>query len=333
MNSGNPLQKVRAKLTLELLLLSICLTLAAPLPAQTIRVGVISESANNWPLWVAEARGLFRAEGLQVKVVVTGEAQHQLRELEAGNLEITHQAADHFVRAVEDGKNFFVFMTISRPIFDLIVRPGIKSFADLRGKTIALDQVATGYWLLYKKVLEKNGLPPGSYVIQADSGGPERRMAAVRENRAQFTYMNPPASLNAVADGFTMLATLADYYPEFPGSSGGAIRDWARENEDTLVKYLRAYIHAVDWLLDPANRDAAIALANLRIKEDPKTLAGSYDSLVKKGLVPTAAVKREGFAQVLELLAESRLIKEPLAPIEKYVDVSYQQKAIAGMKR
>jgi len=320
-------------LTLTLVLLSTCLTLATPLRAQTIRVGVISESANNWPLWAAEARGFFRAEGLQVKVVVTSEAQHQLRELEAGNLEITHQAADHFVRAVEDGKNFFVFMTISRPIFDLIVRPGIKSFADLRGKTIALDQVATGYWLLYEKVLEKNGLPPGSYVIQADSGGPEQRMAAVRENRAQFTYMNPPASLNAVRDGFTMLATLADYYPDFPGSSGGAKRDWARRNEDTLIKYLRAYIRAVGWLLDPANRDAAIALAAQRVKEDTKTLAASYDSLVKKGLVPAAAVNRQGFEQVLRLLVESKLIREPVAPIEKYVNVSYQQKALAGMKR
>lgn len=306
---------------------------AAWLHAETLRVGVISESANNWPLWAAEARGFFRDEGLEVKVVVTGEAQHQLRELEAGNLEITHQAADHFVRAVEDGKDFFVFMTITRPIFDLIVRPGIRSYADLRGKTIALDQLATGYWLLYKKVLEKNGLPPGSYVIQADSGGPEQRMAAVRENRAQFTYMNPPASLNAVADGFTLLTTLADHYPNFPGSSGGARREWAMRNEATLLKYLRAYIRAVDWLLDARNRTAAVELAGQRIKQDPKILAASYDSLVKKGLVPGAAVSVEGFKQVQELLAESKLISQPLQPVEKYVDLTYQRKALAGVKR
>jgi ABC-type nitrate/sulfonate/bicarbonate transport system substrate-binding protein len=309
-----------------------CLFLATSLHAQSIRVGVISESANNWPLWAADARGFFRDQGLDVKVVVTGEAQHQLRELEAGRLEITHQAADHFVRAVEEGKNFVVFMTISRPIFDLIVRPGIHSYSDLRGKTIALDQLATGYWLLYRKVLERNGLPPGSYVIQADSGGPEQRMAAVRENRAQFTYMNPPASLSAVADGFTLLTTLADHYPEFPGSSGGARRDWTSKNEGTLVKYLRAYIRAVDWLRDPANREAAIALAAHRIKQDSETLPASYDSFVKKGLVPAAAVSPKGFQQVLELLAESKLIKKPLAQIEKYVDASYQQKALASMK-
>ena len=300
--------------------------------AQTVRVGVISESANNWPLWAAESRGFFREKGIEVKVVVTGEAQHQLAELAAGNLEITHQAADHFVRAVEGGQDFFVFMTISRPIFDLIVRPGIQSYADLRGKTIALDQLATGYWLLYKKVLEKNGLPPGSYIIQADSGGPEQRMAAVRENRAQFTYMNPPASLSAVADGFRLLTTLADHYPEFSGSSGGARREWAKQHRGTLVKYLRAYVRAVDWLLNPANREAALALAGEHIQMDPQTLAGSFDSLVKKGLVRGAAVRPKGFQQVLELLADGGYLKPPLAPMEKYVDASYQQEAVASLR-
>src|SRR5689334_22481362 len=101
MNFGNACKRINKPLPpLYRVLVAICLTLPVPVRAETIRVGVISESANNWPLWAGEAQGFFREEGLQVKVVVTGEAQHQLRELEAGNLEITHQAADHFVRAV-----------------------------------------------------------------------------------------------------------------------------------------------------------------------------------------------------------------------------------------
>lgn len=298
---------------------------------QTLRVGVISESANNWPMWVAEANGYFREEGLDVKVVVTGESIKQLDALASGELEITHQAADHFVKSVEQGRNFFVFMTISRPIFDFIVTPGIRNYSDLRGKTIALDQLTTGYWLLYRKVLAQNGLKPGDYVIQGDSGGPEFRLKAVIEGRAQATYMNPPASLEAVADGLTRLTGLAEHFPDFPGSSGGARRDWAKQNEATLVKYLRAYIRAVDWLLDASNRDEAIAIAARRVKIDPKSWPGSYDAFVKTGLIPKAAISRSGFQQVLELMAESDLLKPPLAPMEKYADTSHQEKAAASL--
>ena len=46
--------------------------------AQTLKVGVISESANNWPLLVAEEKGYFRQEGLQVEMIVTGDSGRQI---------------------------------------------------------------------------------------------------------------------------------------------------------------------------------------------------------------------------------------------------------------
>ncbi|MCH8267381.1 MAG: ABC transporter substrate-binding protein, partial [Acidobacteria bacterium] len=131
--------------------------------AETLRVAVISESANNWPLLVAEEKGYFSQEGLQVEMIVTGDSGRQLDGLAQGDYDIAHQAADHFIRAVEQGKDLFVFMTISRPIFDFVVDPAIRSIGDLKGKTIALDRPTTGYWLLFRKVFAENGLPPQDY--------------------------------------------------------------------------------------------------------------------------------------------------------------------------
>src|SRR5262245_30921928 len=99
--------------------------------AQHLKVAVISQSANNWPLFVAEEKGFFKREGLQVEVVVSGDSARQINALAAGDYQITHQASDHFMRAVEDGKDLFVFMTISRPIFDFIVQPEIRAISDL----------------------------------------------------------------------------------------------------------------------------------------------------------------------------------------------------------
>ncbi|NIN34922.1 MAG: hypothetical protein GTO60_07410, partial [Gammaproteobacteria bacterium] len=46
--------------------------------AQSVRVGTISSSINNWPLWIAQAKNMFDDEGLDVEVIITGESEHQL---------------------------------------------------------------------------------------------------------------------------------------------------------------------------------------------------------------------------------------------------------------
>ena len=294
--------------------------------AQTVRVGAISNSINNWPMWVANAKGMFKDERLDVQLTVTGESEHQLDMADAGELEIFHQAADHFVREIEHGKNYIVLHTITRAANDLLVRPELKSFEDLRGKTIALDNLQTGYWLMYKKVLQKYGLNPGDYTVAAGSGGPANRIKAVRENRAQFTYMNAPESVLAELEGFPILTTLSDHYPEFPASSIGGRRDWVESNRDTVIAYLRGYIRATEWLREPANRDEAIQIA-AAIGHDPKSLPGSYDTFIKNGMVRYGTLSREGFRQVGELLVAGDVI-ESAGEMEKYADPYYQQAAM-----
>lgn len=314
----------RYVLSLFIVLLPV-LSAPAITPVQQIRVGTISSSINNWPLWVASAKGMFADEGLDVQVTVTGESEHQLDLVDDEQLEIFHQAADHFVREIEHGKNYVVLHTITRAANALVVRPEYTTYEDLRGKTIALDNLQTGYWLLYKKVLQDQGLEPGDYHLSPDSGGSTKRMVKVREDRAQFTYMNAPASIKAELDGFRIFTNLSKHYPEFPASSIGARRNWAESNRDTVIAYLRAYINASEWLLDPANRDEAIEIA-ARIGHDPATLPGSYDTFIEDGLVRYGTLSRAGFIQVGELLVEGGVI-ESFGDMEKYADPDYQQAA------
>lgn len=56
------------------IILPLLLILSPALLAQQVRVGTISSSINNWPLWVDEAKGMFADEGLDVQVTVTGES-------------------------------------------------------------------------------------------------------------------------------------------------------------------------------------------------------------------------------------------------------------------
>lgn len=294
----------------------------------TIRVSVIGESAGSWPLRLAEDKGFFKDAGLDVQFAATVDSGKQIEGLASGAFDVTHQASDHFVRGVREGKDIFVFMTISRPIFDFVVRPEIKSIGDLKGKTIALDNPTTGYWLLFKRVFAANGVKPEDYTLLPNVGGAESRYKAVQDNRAQGTFLNPPLSLRAIDGGLPRLTGLADHFKDLPGTSAGARREWARQNEATIVAYIRAYVRAVDYMLDPKNKAEALALISKRAKGTPKALEQTYDSFVRDGIVPGAAPSMAGLKLMLDVLVESGQLTADQARPETYADARYHQKAI-----
>jgi len=191
------------------ILLLASLMAPAQSSADPIRVGMISDSATSWPLRVGQEKGFFKQEGADVEVLVEVDSGKLLNGLAEGKYDITHQAADHFIRGVEDGKNVFIFMTISRPIFDFVVSPDVHSIADLKGKTVALDRPTTGYWVLFRKVFAQNGLKPDDYKLLPNLGGAEKRLQAVKDGYAQGTFLNPPLSLTAMAQGFPRLGASA----------------------------------------------------------------------------------------------------------------------------
>lgn len=274
---------------------------------------------------MADEKGFFKDEGLDVVVSINQDSNYQLEMLANGGFEFTHQAVDHFMREIERGSDFVIVSAISRPTFDLISRPELRSFAELKGKIVALDNVETGYWLLYRKVLQKYGVYPVDYTLLPNLGGSINRLKALRENRAQFTHMNAPASIQAEMDGFNVLTNLSEHYPNFPASSIGTRREWASNNRDTVIAYLRAYIRASEWLLDPANREEAINIG-VAIGHDRELLPGSFDRFINKGLVRYGTLTEEGINQVGELLIESKVI-DSLGGMKKYTDTSYQLEA------
>jgi ABC-type nitrate/sulfonate/bicarbonate transport system substrate-binding protein len=109
------------------------------------------------------------------------------------------------------------------------------------------------------------------------------------------------------------------------------MRAWARDHEVALVGFLRAYKAAVDWLYDRANRDVAEALLVANIRDMTPALARqSYDLLLadKGGLTRDLAIDPAGLRTVLELRSKYGVPQKTLTDPMKYVDVSYQEKAL-----
>ena len=106
------------------------------------------------------------------------------------------------------------------------------------------------------------------------------------------------------------------------------LRPWGKANTDTLVKYIEAYIEGRRWSFDPKNRDEAVALLADRLKSQPEIAAAAYNN-TKDDFSPDGAIDMEGVKNVLKLRAQFEG-GTPGTP-EKYLDLSYYQRARAGL--
>jgi ABC-type nitrate/sulfonate/bicarbonate transport system substrate-binding protein len=140
--------------------------------------------------------------------------------------------------------------------------------------------------------------------------------------------MNPPFSVRAEKAGLKSLDTAANALGAYQGSAAFVLRTWGAANADTLVKYIQAYVEGLRWMLDPKNKAEAVGLLVERLKLPEDIATQAYDATLK-GFNKDGALDMEGVRNVLKLRAQFEG-GTPASP-EKYIDLSYYQKALAGM--
>ncbi len=79
---------------LAILLLTACTT-TPPAPPKTVNV-IVFPGGFNWPIWVAQEKGFFAKNGLDVKVTPTPSSVFQLTNLIEGKFDIAMTAIEDF---------------------------------------------------------------------------------------------------------------------------------------------------------------------------------------------------------------------------------------------
>jgi ABC-type nitrate/sulfonate/bicarbonate transport system substrate-binding protein len=294
-----------------------------------VKLAIISEGFHMWPLYVAHARRFFEREGVDVQTTLTGASGRQLEALIQGDFEIGLQQSDHIVRAVEQGSDLFIFMANApQPDLNLVVAPGIRTFADLRGCTVAVDGARSGYALLQSRLLARQGLREGDYAV-IEKGGVKARFDALQSGLATAAWLNPPYDEWLFASGFGTLGSVAQFFPGYPGSIAAARRSWARAHPDELVRFIRAFIAAYAWMLEAGNRQEAEQIAMARLGTDQKQTAAAWAAFTSK---PRADVTAEAVQQVIDAVWEAERYTQPKGAPDKYMDLSYLARAQGGSK-
>ena len=186
--------------------------------------------------------GLFAAEGLEVEVVRAADSTTQLAGLVAGDYEIAHTNADNIVARVDAGLDLRIALVPEIGTDQRLVgAPGIRTPADLRGRTLGVDAVESGYALFAYVLLAEAGLERGGYRV-VPVGSTPRRRAALLEGRIDAAMLSRDGDAEVVAAGCHVLGDGATRFPGYPAVSVAIRGASGRDDRELVVSYCRALL-------------------------------------------------------------------------------------------
>jgi NitT/TauT family transport system substrate-binding protein len=150
--------------------IAVCV-LTPRLASAEVKVGV-----SDWPGWVAwyvaEQKGYFKKNGADVKLVWFANYTDSISALSSGQLDANSQTWSDTLGPLAKGLPLKAVLVNDNSAGNdaLMVTPKIKSFADLKGKSVALEQFSVSHFVL-ATALAKNGMKPADVKIVNLSAG------------------------------------------------------------------------------------------------------------------------------------------------------------------
>ncbi|MBI2357980.1 MAG: ABC transporter substrate-binding protein, partial [Deltaproteobacteria bacterium] len=244
-------------------------------------------------------KNLFKDQGLEVEFEVATFAPDHNRGMAEGRWDLSLTSPDTMIaRATRDGHDFvLVFMAEKGLQVKLFGAKNINSPRDLRGKLIAGDPGDSNYDLHRRKILRDCG---------------------VNETEYEVTMLSPPYDTQAMTEGFSLLARAADHIPNYPFTACWTRRSWVEQNREKILRFVRAFVTATDWVLEPDNREET-----LRLVQDSGKLNREQAEEKLACVIPRAAIDPSSINRVVQLRIEMGLYDPPYDPIERFYDASF----------
>jgi NitT/TauT family transport system substrate-binding protein len=243
----------------------IATALASPAHAQTtLNMAVVSRTVFYLPAWLAEKKGFFKAEGLDVKMKVYDSSDPIFVDLRKGDQQIAVASIESVIaEAYKGGKLKIVAGSAKRPPHFIIAQPEIKTLADLKGKTIGVVSMHEGTTFFIADIAKAGGFALADVKVEAVGGSPTRQRL-LREKKIDAGLQPYPLSYEAEAAGFTNLGPIAKLVPDYQFTSVMVDETWAKANRPALVGFLRALRKGTEYMFANPEEAAEVAVKELR---------------------------------------------------------------------
>jgi len=310
------------------LVLLLSLTAAAQ-EKPKIYLGASSKTLGYSPLWVAEKKGFFDQQGLDVQLVLLRGVPMTVQALAAGSLHFGSGGPEPYIEASERGLDFVVTGGIINGIAQfLIAGKNYKSYEDLRGATFGTASLTGGTITALREALKLKGFEyPRDYKLLIIAGGSSANLAALQSGQIAATTVAVPLNYAAEESGLNIIGRLSEGIPHFQTNAFVTRRSWAEKNRPVMVRFMKAMVLTFRWMFE--NRDAAVDFLSKEMQLKPLHARKGWEFYTQNRFwPPDGDVTLEGLKTNIRIYAEQTGAKGPLPDTGKYVDQSYLREAL-----
>jgi taurine transport system substrate-binding protein len=219
-------------------------------------IAVGSEWYGHIPVWVGIERGIFKKYGFDAEWRTVGKSMDRLIAITSGSAHFASLGEIAMLSAMSRDNTGFYWVgnqDIAPGFEGLVVRKGISSYDDLRGKKIGFPFYSS-VDLTCRLLLRDNGLDPAKDVklVNLDVGHVPAAFASGQVDAALI--WEPGFSQLKAVEGATVLGMDTDtpVYKKFGTMTGPDVliicKKWVDEDVNRARKFMKAYFTALDWV-------------------------------------------------------------------------------------
>ena len=295
--------------------------------AEAVKVAATTRSMVFFPFFAGQKKGFFDAENLQLEIVVTGSAPKTVQAAISNSVQISALGPENALRVNPRGANLRMLAGLANvPVYSIVALGKYKKAADLKGKKLAVTNIRVALGTLVTYTMEQLGLKyPADYSLIEIPGTPEI-WAAIQKGVVDGGIVSVPLNFVAADQGFTIIAEIPDYLPEYQFSCIQVTAEYGAQHREQVVRFLKGYLRTIQWF--HGNRDETIAMIQDMQRLEPKHARQAWEYWTgRKVLPPDGRMSMAGIRAVTDLLKKLGDVGSDVPSAEQWVDESFLQEA------
>lgn len=259
------------------------------------------------PLTIAEQRGYFKDEGLNVKISDFAGGSQALRAVVGGSADVVSGAFEHTINMQAKKQNMQAFVLQGRaPQISIGVATAkakdVRSAKDLKGLKVGVSAPGSSTNMMLNYFLAKDGLRPtdvsvvgvgtGAGAIAALKSG---QVDAISNVDPVMTKLEQEGAVKIVADLRTMKGTEQVLGGPMPAASLYAPVEFIKANPNTVQALTNAMVRALKWLQTATPQELLATVPEAYLLGDRALYLFSYnnirESISPDGYIPEAGAK------------------------------------------
>jgi NitT/TauT family transport system substrate-binding protein len=296
--------------------ITVALLLGASIAsAEKIRTAIPQANLNYLSIYVADAKGFFKDEGLENETVVIS-GPLSIAALLSGDVDYSGAGGSGMRAALKGAPLKGIYFQSEKVTFYLVADPSIKSAADLKGKKVAIGSAGDTQDRMITMFAERGGVTSKEIMRIAVGADTSTRILTIKSGNAQATTVDPGGLVFAQKEGLVSLGFLGDLFP-MPFQGFVATEKKIRDNPAQIKRWLKGAMRGLMFVRDRPEEAVDLGMKKLQLGRATRAMVlegtKNYARALPQGVpgLPTA----EGIKNFLEYDIKIPMqIKEDIPP-------------------